>query len=161
MEIDLEEMDDVIKGVAGSRTGCRSRPSRSYALSPRSKSRNPRKSAKVGQQCKTKNEIRGEKKKTDSGEPSGEDAGETRRPDQITQYVPGDLISAQMKGYPSWPAMIDIERQNGIYFKIIKENTHYNVRFFDEPVTRAWVAKESIKELRIKIIVSIFSPRTV
>ncbi|GIY55419.1 hypothetical protein CEXT_376081 [Caerostris extrusa] len=51
--------------------------------------------------------------------------------------------------------LIDLERSTGKCFQNIKKTPFYNVRFFDEPVTRPSVSKESITELDVNLIGSI------
>ncbi|CAL1544126.1 unnamed protein product, partial [Lymnaea stagnalis] len=66
----------------------------------------------------------------------------------LTKFTVGSIVWAKMDGYPWWPGMIEIDPDYGIYFEVPTETsmvpTQYNVTFFGDNVTRAWMKSSLI-----------------
>ncbi|XP_046724831.1 uncharacterized protein LOC124398656 isoform X2 [Silurus meridionalis] len=64
--------------------------------------------------------------------------------------VPGSLVWARQSGYPWWPAMVEQDPNTEEYLEFRREVDFMpykcHVTYFGEPVTRAWVACNRVKD---------------
>ncbi|XP_060750057.1 zinc finger CW-type PWWP domain protein 1-like isoform X1 [Tachysurus vachellii] len=64
--------------------------------------------------------------------------------------VPGSLVWAQQSGYPWWPAIVERDPNTEEYLEFFSESDlipyKCHVTYFGEPVTRAWVSCNKVRE---------------
>ncbi|XP_039268005.2 uncharacterized protein LOC120343006 isoform X1 [Styela clava] len=67
-----------------------------------------------------------------------------------TQFSPGSIVWAKMAGYPSWPAMVDIDPDFNTFYETFPngEVSYYHVVFLDDRVSRAWISHRYIEAYR-------------
>lgn len=67
-----------------------------------------------------------------------------------TQFTPGSVVWAKMAGYPSWPAMVDIDPDFNTFYETFPngEVSYYHVVFLDDRVSRAWISFRNIEAYR-------------
>eukprot|EP00047_Mylnosiga_fluctuans_P013516 m.31933 g.31933 ORF g.31933 m.31933 type:complete len:1607 (-) comp4940_c0_seq1:166-4986(-) len=70
-----------------------------------------------------------------------------------TQLKIGDLVWAQIKPSPYWPAIVTLEPTTGdSYHATSKHGEHaHHVEFIDTPCMRAWVGREFIRDFSVAV----------